>query len=161
MVALGLVAGVEAGVIVGGIGSRLVMRVLAAVNYDLIGVRTESGNLAGDITVDGTMSLIIFLGIFAGVFGGLVYIIARRWIPGPGVWIGLACGVLPFMLVGYDTIEKNNIDFELFSRPLLGIALFPMAERMDRYVPSLFFPSRRERYRLSLAGGPLRNGCCP
>ena len=78
MVALGLVAGVEAGVIVGGIGSRLVMRVLAAVNYDLIGVRTESGNLAGDITVDGTMSLIIFLGIFAGVFGGLVYIIARR-----------------------------------------------------------------------------------
>lgn len=173
MVAVGLFAGVVAGVIVGGIGGRLMMRILTAVNHDLTGARTENGNLAGDITVDGTMSLIIFVGIFAGVFGGLVYVIVRRWMPGSGVWKGLGYGVFLFMLVGYDTIEKDNIDFELFGPPLLGIALFALlfpplrdaavphgrADGPLRAIPA--FPSRRDRCRLSRAGRPLRNGRCP
>ena len=73
MGAMGLLSGAVAGVIVGGIGSRIVMRILAVVNNELSGIPTENGNIVGEITVGGTLGLLIFGGIFAGIIGGLSY----------------------------------------------------------------------------------------
>ncbi len=73
MGAMGLLSGAVAGVIVGGIGSRIVMRILAVVNNELSGIPTENGNIVGEITVGGTLGLLIFGGIFAGIIGGLFY----------------------------------------------------------------------------------------
>ena len=150
MGAMGLLSGAVAGVIVGGIGSRIVMRILAVVNNELSGIPTENGNVVGEITVGGTLGLLIFGGIFAGIIGGLFYVLIRRWVPGTGLWKGLAFGIILFLLVGGVVIDKDNIDFELigpstlavslfaFLFPLYGLVLSPMMERFDPYVPPLF-----------------------
>ena len=59
MFIIGILGGIPAGVLVGGIGSRLIMRILAMVNEEQAGVMTENGNIAGEITVLGTLGLIL------------------------------------------------------------------------------------------------------
>lgn len=52
------VAGVISGVIVGGLGGRLVMRFSTIAGPDrLTGIPTSNGNVIGDITVGGTLEL--------------------------------------------------------------------------------------------------------
>ena len=127
------------------------MRILATLNSELSGVVTENGNISGEITVGGTIGLIIFGGVFTGIFGGLVYVLVRRWVPGSGVWKGLAFGGILFLLVGFDILDKDNVDFTLFGPPLLAVVLFALlfplyglllsltVERLNRTVPSLFY----------------------
>ncbi len=56
-------ASVVAGVLVGGVGGRLVMRLSAiAAGSDAAGLLTENGNTVGEITVGGTVALIVFGG---------------------------------------------------------------------------------------------------
>ncbi len=148
--AVGFVAGAASGVIVGGIGSRLAMRILAVINSEKAGLETENGNIVGKITADGTVSLVVFVGIFAGVLGGLLYVAMRRWVPGSGLWKGLAYGVILFLLFGSIVIDKHNTDFmRLGPRPvsvtffallfpLYGTLLSPLVERFDRHVPQSF-----------------------
>src|SRR5688500_18331910 len=65
-----LVAGVAAGVLAAGAGGRLVMRLLAATSPDVHGSLTEAGEKIGEITVGGTLALILFAGVPAGVLSG-------------------------------------------------------------------------------------------
>jgi len=60
MLIVGSLGGILAGILVGGMGSRLIMRILAMVNEDKAGVMTENGNIAGDIIVGGTSSSDLF-----------------------------------------------------------------------------------------------------
>lgn len=148
--AVGLVSGAAAGVIIGGIGSRLAMRFIALANNELDGLRTENGNIAGELTLDGTLDLIAFGGIFLGILGGFIYVTVRRWVPGSGLWKGVAFGVLLFSVTGSLVIDDENRDFKLFDPPALTIGLFALlfpgygivvsllVERFDKYVPSLF-----------------------
>jgi hypothetical protein len=65
------VAGLLTGVIVAGIGGRLLMRVAAAAApIAATGAITEAGNTVGDITIAGTLAFIFGIGIFSGVMGG-------------------------------------------------------------------------------------------
>ena len=50
-----LFAGCLTAVLVGGVGSRVIMRILAMINSDQGGVMTEAGNIAGEITLGGTI----------------------------------------------------------------------------------------------------------
>jgi hypothetical protein len=43
-------AGLVVGIVVAGLGSRLVMRLLAVADPDARGIITENGNVVGDIT---------------------------------------------------------------------------------------------------------------
>jgi len=150
MAGAGVLAGAFAGVIAGGIGSRLAMRILAVVNDDKAGLVTENGNIAGEITAGGTIGLVIFGGVFPGLMGGLIYVAVRRWLPGSGLWKGLAFGVLLFLLFGAVVINSDNVDFALFGPAALSVALFallfplygllvsPLVERLNRYIPPLF-----------------------
>lgn len=150
MGAVGLVGGIFAGGVVGGLGSRLVMRILMVINGSKAGIVTANGNIAGEITLNGTAGLIIF-GAFAGGFGGLVYIAVRRWIPGRGWRKGLMFGVLLFMLFGFLVIGDGNEDFRLFGPSVAGVALFALlfplyglaisliVERVNQYVPPVLY----------------------
>ena len=64
MVLAGLLGGAVADVIVGGGGSRIVMRILAINNERLTGVLTGNGNVAGGVTTGGTLELLA-LGVFS------------------------------------------------------------------------------------------------
>ena len=69
-IALVGLAGVVVGVVVGG--GRLVMGILAAVAPDRVTGRiTENGNRVGELTMGGTIELLVFVGVFAGAVGAV------------------------------------------------------------------------------------------
>src|SRR6185436_18707748 len=73
----GGVAGLIAGVLVAGVGGRLVMRLAALLVPESAGSFTENGNRIGDITLGGTFALILFI----GVVGGTLWVTVRPWLP--------------------------------------------------------------------------------
>ncbi|HKY75242.1 MAG TPA: hypothetical protein VJS45_03815, partial [Acidimicrobiia bacterium] len=91
--ALGLTAGVIAGVLVIGAGGRLAMRLLAVTAGDAAQGRvTEADEIVGRISVDGTIGFILFNGIFGGIVFAGPYLILRRILP-PGRLGGAAFGL--------------------------------------------------------------------
>ena len=156
MVIIGISASIAAGIVVGGVGARLIMRILAMVNEDNTGVMTGNGNISGEITVGGTLGLIIFVGLVSGVLVGFVYVVIRRWLPGGGLLKGVAFGLVLLCFAGITPpglatlFDPDNVDFALFGPrqlavglflllfPLYGVVASLFVERFDRYVPPLF-----------------------
>jgi hypothetical protein len=118
-----VIAGVIAGVISAGLGSRIVMRIIALMDSDHHGVNTDASATVGDFTFGGTMSLII-LGAVAGVLGGLAYLGLRRWLWVPPAWRGLAFGGFTMVTVGHLLIDGANVDFQIFEPILVIVTLF-------------------------------------
>ena len=156
---IGVLAGLAAGFLAGGIGSRLAMRISAiAAGPAMRGTFTENGNRVGEITLDGTLFLLVFNGPIVGLFGGLVYVALRPWLPRSTRWRGLAFGALLLAVFGAVIIDADNIDFRLFGPPLLNVGMFaalfvlfgliaaPLADRADRAFPAVP-PRRRPRLR--------------
>lgn len=124
-VAIGALAGAMAGVVAGGIGGRIAMRISAIAAEDrLQGSLTEAGNRVGDITVGGTLGLVIFGGALIGVLGGLIYLGVRRWVTDLGPWKGLAFGLMLLAMLGWVVISGDNFDFHRFGPPPLNIGMF-------------------------------------
>ena len=152
---IGSLAGALSGLIAGGIGGRLAMRLVAIVaGPDKVGVTTDNGNRVGDITVEGTVALILFGGVFAGILGGLAYEAVRPWFVTFGRWRGPIFGLALLASVGSVVIDPDNIDFRRFGSPALntflfallfilyGVVLIPIEERLRRAVPELPTPPR-------------------
>ena len=77
-----LTAGFVAGLLVVGLGGRLVMRVLAATSgMDAQGRFTEAGERVGKITLGGSIGFFIFAGLLIPRASSLVYIPLRRILP--------------------------------------------------------------------------------
>ena len=167
MVVIGVLASIAAGILVGGIANRLIMRILAMVNEETAGVVTENGNISGEITAGGTLGLIIFVGVASGIVGGLVYVIIRRWLPGGGLLKGVVFGLILLCLFGTLVFDPDNIDFALFGPRQLSVGLFALlfplygvvaslfVERFDRYVPPFF-----TRLSVTVLGYLLIAGLC-
>ena len=133
------------GIVVGGIGGRMVMRLSAlAADESRIGMITENGNVIGRITVEGTVALLLFVGLITGVSVGLFLfalrtVLPRRFLPATISAVLLALG-------GAIAIDPGNIDFVILGNRALNvamlIALFPafgalfvvIAERLDRWL---------------------------
>ena len=106
-----------AGLIVGGIGSRLAMRIsFLAAGPAMAGAETEAGFTVGSVTAFGTLFFLPFIGSFVGVFGGAVYVAVRPWIPGSGLWKGAAFGLLLLAMGGSLIIDGDNFDSVVESR---------------------------------------------
>jgi hypothetical protein len=124
-IAAGSLSGIVVGIIVGGLGSRLVMRLSAiAAGSGLQGITTSNGNRVGEITLGGTIGLILFGGVFAGLFGGLLYASLRPWLAPFGRWRGLIFGLGVLGLAGSLILDGANSDFIVLRPPLLNIAMF-------------------------------------
>src|SRR5438045_7188082 len=124
-IAAGSLSGIVVGIVVGGLGSRLVMRLSAiAAGSGVQGMTTANGNRVGEITVDGTMALIIFAGVFAGIFGGLLYASVRPWLAPFARWRGLVFGLGVLCLAGSLILDAANSDFIVLRPPLLNVAMF-------------------------------------
>jgi hypothetical protein len=162
-VCIGVAAGGLAGVLVGGFGARLMMRIMAATSGDLAqGLVTQADERVGRISVGGTLAILLFVGLFFGIAGGLVFVLVRRWLPRRAWLAGALFGLIGLMAVAPgDPLDPHNRDF-LILRPVgLAVALIAalfvaggvtmavLAARLDRSYPVL------DRPRAVLAYAPL------
>lgn len=143
--AVGLIPGALLGGVIGGVGSRLAMRIMAMTSPHARGFETDFGATVGAITPSGTIFLLIAGGL-VGVFGGLVYLAVRRLLPGRG-WIkGALFGVVLLAIGGRILLVPDNPDFLILdplglavamfaALPLLfGLALVPLAEWLEPWI---------------------------
>jgi len=125
-IALAGIAGVATGVIVGGLGGRLFMRIAGATASESAqGRTTEAGFQVGEITAGGTLGLVIFIGILAGLIGAVLYVVFRSWLHWTGRWRGVAFGVVLFA-VGSATssvLDPGNIDFVILGNSLFLVLM--------------------------------------
>jgi hypothetical protein len=120
----GGLAGVLAGIVFLGLGSRAVMRISALLNPDAGGILTENGNRIGEITAGGTIELILFEGLFGGLLAGALWVIVREWLPaqrGPRICLA---GIVSALLGSFLVISAENRDFDLLEMPGLQAAMF-------------------------------------
>ena len=121
-IARGGISGALVGIVIGGPGARVVMRIVALLHPDAVGALTENGNRIGDITVGGTLALVL-LGLFLCAFAGVVWVIVSPWIPGhTGVRALLTAGLAiatgtPLLIIG------GNPDFVILDHDPRAVAL--------------------------------------
>ena len=113
-----------AGALVGGLGSRLVMRLAALAAPEVRGTMTENGNVVGDITLGGTIALMIVAGLSSTVFGAGAFVVARPWLPRRTVARGLVFGGFLLALAGPAVVDAANADFVVLGDRLLNVAMF-------------------------------------
>ena len=123
-IALVVVASGIAGALVGGIGSRAVMRIAAIVAPEARGLLTENGNVVGEFTVAGTIGLLIFAGIASAIVGAGVSVLTDPWLPRRTVARGLVLGGILLALFGSAVVDPANADFVLLGNRALNVAMF-------------------------------------
>lgn len=146
---IGLVGGIAAGVLVGGFGSRLVMRILAATSGDEAkGLLTDADEAVVEVTIGGTLGLVLFVGVVGGALGGLLYAGVGRWLPS-SVWLaGIVFGTLLLVVFArLDPLSPENRDFTILHPtwravllvaallPLFGMTVAAFVERLDQSWP--------------------------
>jgi hypothetical protein len=146
-VAISAIAGFLAGVMVIGIGARIAMRVAAMFSDDsLQGATTENFETVGEITIAGTMFLLLNGGL-AGIAGGIVFLAIGRWLPPSGWRRALATGFVLFAAGGWVVLEQGeNMDYRRFGIAgvniclftllpfLFGMAIGPVTDRVDGWM---------------------------
>lgn len=121
-----LVGATAAGVLTVGAGIRLMMRVVAVTSSDDVqGRRTEADAIIGQVTVSGSVFLVVLVGIAAGLVGLGLYAALRRWLPDRsaaaglvGAAVGAGLLVRPLGLVAAD-----NRDFTVVTPAALAVAI--------------------------------------
>ncbi len=124
--ALMLTGGALAGIAVIGAGGRLAMRLLAVTaGAGAQGRITEADEVVGRITVDGTISFVLFNGIFGGVAAAGIYLVVRRVLPAG--WLGgIAFGLALLLILGttIDPLRESNPDFDIVGPGWLAVLVF-------------------------------------
>ena len=145
-IARGGLAGAIVGVIVIGLGGRLVMRLATIAQEQAVGGTTDNGNRIGDITASGTLGLVT-VGMFVGAMAGTVWVIATPWLPGGGVRRAVVAIPLAIAVGTSGLIEGNTGDFiQLRHDPvivamlvtlvgLVGLALSVIDDRLEHRLP--------------------------
>lgn len=118
-------AGGISGLVAIGAGSRLSMRLVALSSGTIgTGIRPDSDAIPGEITLDGTMFLLM-AGTFIGVvFAVMVALLLERWLPRAGRRRTLVVVGLTSWAPGLLLVTPDNPDFALFGPAWLAVALF-------------------------------------
>ena len=116
------VAGGIAGVVVGGLGSRIAMRIAALTARDVAqGLSTEAGATIGRITFEGTAFLVVAVGIGTALVGTAFYLATLPWLPRRRPLRAIAFGGLELVVFGTVLLDPGNPDFTILGRPLLNV----------------------------------------
>jgi len=109
---------------VAGIGARLAMRIAGFLTVDGNRfTRTENGNMVGEITLDGTVSLGL-LGGAVGIGVLLIYLGVRDRLPGSGWRRSLGFSLLLLVVFGYVVMDPGNPDYQRFGPTWLNVGTF-------------------------------------
>jgi hypothetical protein len=146
--AIGVLAGFVIGFIVIGGGLRILMRISAMLTErDGQRMMTENDNVVGQITLDGTLALLLFTGALFGIVGGVVLMAVRPWLPASGWKRYAIAGFVGFATGGPAVLEGGeNGDYRRFGilglnvclftliPVLFGIAVLPVIDWLDRSI---------------------------
>jgi hypothetical protein len=110
-IARGGIGGLAVGIVVGGLGGRVAMRLIALLIPDSAGAFTENGNRIGDITLGGSFGLIFFAGLFVGIFVGTIWVVVSPWLPRRLGLRVLAAIPLAIGLGAFGLVQGSNSDF--------------------------------------------------
>lgn len=116
-------AGLLAGLLVAGIGGRIVMRLAALLVPASAGRLTENGNAIGDITPGGTLALIGVGTLFFGPMGGTIWAVVSPWIPGSRLVRALLAMPIAVALTGVVLIQARNPDFQVLQHEPMVVVL--------------------------------------
>ena len=113
-----------AGALVGGLASRIVMRIAALAAPEVRGAVTENGAVVGEITLAGTIALVVFAGVSSTLFAAGAFVVARPWLPRGTVARGLVFGGFLLALTGAAVVDKGNADFVILGDRVLNVTMF-------------------------------------
>ncbi len=119
-----IVAGIPAGVILVGVGSRVAMFILRLTSPDHVrGVTSDDGFVIGQVTLFGTYNLLAF-GAVVGIIGAAAYQMVAPWLIGPRWFRRLTTGLAAAAVGGSILIHPDGVDFTLLQPTWLTIGLF-------------------------------------
>src|SRR4029450_10194938 len=111
------------GLVVGGIGGRLAMMLLARLNPEATDVTGDDGFTMGQCTVSDTLNLLL-LGTLLGVVGAGVYALLRGLRIGPRWFQVLSICVGPAVVISALIVHTDGVDLQLLEPTWLTIGLF-------------------------------------
>lgn len=121
-IARGGIAGAIAGIVVTGLGGRIVMRLAAIFVPESSGAFTENGNRIGDITLSGSVGFLPG-GLFFGLFGATVWVVVSPWIPGAGLRRAILAMPIAVALTGMAVVRGDNPDFRILQHDGLVVGM--------------------------------------
>jgi len=113
------IAAAVAGILVLGVGGRLVMLASRLLHPDALRKLTENGNRIGEFTVDGTVGLVIFGGLLGGVAAGGIWVLVKQWMPASPWVVGLGATAVG----GFNLVQAENPDFVVLGDPRLDLVM--------------------------------------
>ena len=143
-------AGAIVGILVAGIGGRLVMRLAAILQPDSAGALTEFGSRIGEITLSGSLGLLLTR-LVGGLGAGTVWVVVSPWIPAVGLRRAILTMPVAIALGGSFVIEGDNRDLLILQHDpvvitalivlvalvaLVGLSLSLVDDWLDRRLPN-------------------------
>jgi len=119
-VSLGVLAGAIAGLVACGIGGRLFMSALAALNPDVAGIKSDDGFTMGQVTLSGTVNL-LFVTTVIGAVAGLVWVAVRGLRFGPPWWRAVSMPLAAMLVIGDQVVHADGVDFTLLEPAALAV----------------------------------------
>ena len=156
-IARGGIAGILAGLLVAGVGGRIAMRVSAIIDPSARGFRTEGGATVGEVTLAGTLELVIFAGLFGGIFLAVIWVIVRPWLPNHGVARHGAAGIVGVAMLARGAVEGRNRDFFILDPPVAQAAIFIMLAAVAGLVVLAMPAEPLTPFRRTMAGHVVAN----
>ncbi len=118
----GGLAGLIVGILLAGVGGRLVMRLAALLVPGSAGAVTENGNVIGAITIGGSFALVLFIGLMTGAVAGSLWVTIRPWLPGSALARALVAVPIAIALGTVGLVDDRNRDFAILGREPLVVA---------------------------------------
>jgi hypothetical protein len=117
--------GLLVGGVIGGIGGRLVMRLLAVTSDDsLRGALTTDDEVVGEVTLGGTVFFVYFMALVGAVVLGMAYLIAREVMPHDLRVRAIAWAVLMWCVGATVVFDADSFDFTDLGPAWLAVSLF-------------------------------------
>lgn len=119
-----VVAGLSVGIVVIGLGGRLVMFLLRLTSPDaVVGVTSDDGFEIGRFTLGGTYNLVV-VGAAVGIIGAVAYVAVAPWLIGPTWFRRFTVGVTAGALGGAMLLHADGVDFTLTGPLWFAVTLF-------------------------------------
>jgi hypothetical protein len=120
--AVATLAGAILGFVVGGVGGRLAMSLLASLNGDVAGVKSDDGFTMGQVTLAGTLNLLL-VGTVLGALGGIIFLALRNLRMGPTWFRAASIAGGATVVVGANLVHADGVDFTLLEPTGLTIGV--------------------------------------